>query len=156
MQLKTPQVEFQQRQAGRASTTGTNDEWIAMTSSRQRSSSTRSNRSETNRTANEGGAFPNDLILNDVPTYYTAGSNPGSLLIPSHGSGSPYPSISVSSFIYPSVVGRRPRALTAETASPPAIQNNNNSNRPATRAGPNMPMYQPGQRHGPGSSAPGG
>ncbi|KFY60001.1 hypothetical protein V496_05472 [Pseudogymnoascus sp. VKM F-4515 (FW-2607)] len=108
-----------------------------MTSSRQRSSSIRSNysinrsASPATRTTNEGGAFPNDLILNDVPTY-TAGSNPSSLLIPSHGSGSPYPSISSSSSIY----------------SP-----GNNSYRPATRAGPNMPMYQPGQRHG---AAPGG
>ncbi|OBT63383.1 STE/STE11 protein kinase [Pseudogymnoascus sp. 23342-1-I1] len=127
-----------------------------MTSSRQRSSSTRSNysinrsASPATRTTNEGGAFPDGLILNDVPTY-TAGSNPGSLLIPSHGSGSPYPSISASSFIYPPSVGQRPRALTAETTSPHTIQNN--SYRSATRAGPNMPMYQPGQRHGP---APGG
>lgn len=125
-----------------------------MTSSRQRSSSTRSNYSEINRSAspatrttNEGG---NDLILNNVPT----GSNPGSLLIPSHGSGSPYPTISASSSIYPRPgVGQRPRALTAETTSPHTIQDN--SYRPATRA-PSMPMYQPGQRHGPGSSAPGG
>ncbi|KFY06797.1 hypothetical protein V492_07739 [Pseudogymnoascus sp. VKM F-4246] len=145
-----------QRQAGKArATRGSNDEWIAMTSSRQRSSSTRSNLSEINRSVspatrhtNEG----NDLILNNVPTY-TAGSNSGSLLIPSHGSGSPYPSISASSSIYPSGVGQRPRALTGETA---LHTTQNNSYRPATREGSNMPMYQPGQRHGPGSSAPGG
>ncbi|KFY53961.1 hypothetical protein V497_08057 [Pseudogymnoascus sp. VKM F-4516 (FW-969)] len=137
----------------RTRTTLPDDEWTTMTSSRQRSSSTRSNFSDINQTASparttgEGGGFSNDPILNNVPTY-TAGSNPNSLLIPSHvGSGSPYPSIS------PSGVGQRPRALTAET-TPHSFQNN--SYRPATRAGPNMPMYQPGQRHGPGSSAPGG
>ncbi|OBT49003.1 STE/STE11 protein kinase [Pseudogymnoascus sp. WSF 3629] len=166
MQLETPLLDFQTapsnidaaatRIAGKAGTAGPDDEWIAMTSSRQRSSSIRSNYSDINRstspatrTTNEGGAFPNDLILNDVPTYYTAGNSPSSLLIPSHGSGSPYPSLSASSSIFPPGTGRRHRALTAETAPPPhTIQNNSNSYRPATRAGPNMPMYQPGQRPG--------
>src|SRR4051794_11563892 len=62
--------------------------------SRQRSSSNRSNTSDrrgppTPQSASRAQlAVPTDLILNDVPGLNSA---PSSLLIPSHGTGSPYP-----------------------------------------------------------------
>ena len=102
--------------------------------SRERSSSARSNYSDHNARQtstpspshypqhSNGSTVPEDLVLNDVPTY---GRTPASsLLIPSQGIGSPYPSISgaVPASTPPSTsASQRPRASTADQA--PGQQN---------------------------------
>lgn len=98
--------------------------------SRQRSSSARSNKSDiTQRQTstpspshypqNGGIAVPEDLILSDVPTYGN-GSAQSSLLVPSQGSGSPYPAISGGGTTYTQgllAASHRPRANTADQTS---------------------------------------
>lgn len=98
--------------------------------SRQRSSSARSNKSDINQRQTSspspshypqnlpGSAVPEDLILSDVPTYGN-GNVQSSLLVPSQGSGSPYPAISGSAASYTQAVAasQRPRASTADQAS---------------------------------------
>ena len=115
--------------------------------SRQRSSSARSNNSDHNvRQAStpspshypqqNGSAVPEDLILNDVPTY--SRNNSSNLLIPSQGIGSPYPAISGGT---PPLQGvgsgaQRPRASTTDQ---PAGQQNLYRNTPF-RAAPRGPV----------------
>ena len=102
--------------------------------SRERSSSARSNHSEHNARQTStpspshyaqhltGSTVPEDLVLNDVPTY---GRTPtSSLLIPSQGVGSPYPSIAgpaPTSTPSSGSASQRPRASTADQA--PGQQN---------------------------------
>ncbi|KAI9794670.1 MAG: hypothetical protein M1835_006484 [Candelina submexicana] len=91
---------------------------------------------------------PNDLILNDVPNQSPAAAS-SSLLVPSSGTGSPYPSVSggghnlvLSSILTTS----RPRAHTSSEKDLGA----HNSYRPSTGSGSVVPMhnaYQPSQRH---------
>jgi len=94
--------------------------------SRQRSSSARSNNSDNNARqtstpspshypqASNGSTVPEDLVLNDVPTYgRSTGSN---LLIPSQGIGSPYPSISGGVPPSAQTAAQRPRANTDQAA----------------------------------------
>ncbi|KAL6721045.1 mitogen-activated protein kinase kinase kinase [Lecanora helva] len=127
--------------------------------SRERSSSARSNHSDHNaRQAStpspshypqhsNASTVPEDLILNDVPTY---GRNPASsLLIPSQGIGSPYPSISgpVPSPNPPSASSaQRPRASTADQTP---IQQNLYRNLPYRAGGKSqVPLeYSQGQRY---------
>ncbi|KAI9844916.1 MAG: hypothetical protein M1837_005202 [Sclerophora amabilis] len=139
-----------------------------MTSSRQRASSERSNTAELNsRSArpaspspsvsifnrNPTARVPDDLILNDVPSLNVGRSAGSSLLIPSHGTGSPYPTISGSTSPYTqshSPSSQRPRAHTS-------VESNlllQNSYRPSVRASGGVQMhtpYQPGQRHASGA-----
>ncbi|KAF4636147.1 hypothetical protein G7Y89_g1943 [Cudoniella acicularis] len=124
-----------------------------MTSTRPRSSSARSNNSDANRapaasprrnpsTSTAELTVPDGLFLNDVPTYEYNTSSSSNLLIPLYGAGSPYPSIAASGS--PS----RPRARSAAADPLPSpLFSPNTSYRPATRAGPGISMYQPGQRH---------
>ena len=91
--------------------------------SRQRSSSARSNNSEFNQRQastpspshypqQSGSALLEDLILSDVPTYNVSNASP-SLLIPSQGTGSPYPAISGPGASYnQALASPRPRAST--------------------------------------------
>ncbi|KAI9724956.1 MAG: hypothetical protein M1812_000232 [Candelaria pacifica] len=91
---------------------------------------------------------PNDLILNDVPDQSPAAAS-SSLLVPSSGTSSPYPSISggghnpnLSSFL----AGHRPRAYTSSEQDLVAY----NSYHPSTGSGSVITMhnaYQPSQRH---------
>ncbi|KAL9601008.1 MAG: hypothetical protein Q9219_002830 [cf. Caloplaca sp. 3 TL-2023] len=125
-----------------------------MMTSRHRSSSARSNNSDLNvrQTStpspspypqHSGSTVPEDLILNDVPTYGVS-SAASSLLIPSQGTGSPYPSISsssTSSHPQPPPSPARPRASTADLAGGQGIY------RPSQRGGQNFLGYQQGQRH---------
>lgn len=98
--------------------------------SRQRSSSARSNKSDINQRQtsspspshypqNGGTPVPEDLILSDVPTYAN-GNAQSSLLVPSQGSGSPYPAISGGGTTYAQgllAASHRPRANTADQTS---------------------------------------
>lgn len=98
--------------------------------SRQRSSSARSNKSDINQRQtsspspshypqNGGTPVPEDLILSDVPTYGN-GNAQSSLLVPSQGSGSPYPAISGGGTTYAQgllAASHRPRANTADQTS---------------------------------------
>lgn len=98
--------------------------------SRQRSSSARSNKSDINQRQistpspshypqNGGTSVPEDLILSDVPTYGN-GNAQSSLLVPSQGSGSPYPAISGCGATYTQgllAASHRPRANTADQTS---------------------------------------
>lgn len=98
--------------------------------SRQRSSSARSNKSDTNQRQtsssspshypqNGGTPAPEDPILSDVPTYGN-GNAQSSLLVPSHGSGSPYPAISGGGTTYTQgllAASHRPRANTTDQTS---------------------------------------
>ncbi|XMA13888.1 hypothetical protein WAI453_006679 [Rhynchosporium graminicola] len=119
-----------------------------MTSSRPRSSSTRSNKSDAHTvpapspriTSHEDFELSDGIVLNDVPQYNLSSSS--NLLIPLYGVGSPYPTLaSTSSPI-------RPRAgSTAGDPLPSPSFSSNNSYRPSARPGPGIQMYQPGQRH---------
>ncbi|KAL8708800.1 MAG: hypothetical protein Q9220_006361 [cf. Caloplaca sp. 1 TL-2023] len=83
------------------------------------------------------------LVLNDVPTYGTSPAT-SSLLIPSQGAGSPYPSISPSvssSNSQPPPSPARPRASTTDLPSGPGVF------RPNQRGGQGFLGYQQGQRH---------
>ncbi|KAI9799182.1 MAG: hypothetical protein M1833_004222 [Piccolia ochrophora] len=125
-----------------------------MTTARQRSSSALSNRSDSNtRTPSPSNLSraplnangPDGLVLHDVPTFNTNNASNPSLLVPSLGTGSPYPSIAGPTSPYvqaPSPLGPRPRAHTSAEAN--LLQQNNY--RPSTRPGPGMQMYNPGQR----------
>lgn len=98
--------------------------------SRQRSLSARSNKSDINQRQtsspspshypqNGGTPVTEDLILGDVPTYGN-GNAQSSLLVPSHGSGSSYPAISGGGTTYPQgllAASHRPRANTADQTS---------------------------------------
>ncbi|KAL8716803.1 MAG: hypothetical protein Q9225_005895, partial [Loekoesia sp. 1 TL-2023] len=128
--------------------------------SRHRSSSARSNNSDLNSRQTStpspslypqhlGSTVPEDLILNDVPTY---GASPAasSLLIPSQGTGSPYPSISpssTSSHPQPPPSPARPRASTADLPTGQGIY------RSGQRGGQNFLGFQQGQRHGSSAQA---
>ncbi|KAI9822430.1 MAG: hypothetical protein M1827_000149 [Pycnora praestabilis] len=132
-----------------------------MATARQRSSSARSNNSDINgRQASSPSPIPftlsqtavqlpDDLILNDVPSYNVSSSS-SSLLIPSYGSGSPYPTISGGNSPYIQMsqqLGARPRAHTS--ADQEVISQNNyrsNNTRPIPGAPINM-QYQPAPRH---------
>ena len=127
--------------------------------SRERSSSARSNHSDHNARQtstpspshypqhSNGSTVPEDLVLNDVPTY---GRNPASsLLIPSQGIGSPYPSISgaaPSSNANSAPISLRPRASTADQAPG---QHNLHRNQPYRAGGKSqIPLeYVQGQRY---------
>ncbi|KAL8999624.1 MAG: hypothetical protein Q9169_001584 [Polycauliona sp. 2 TL-2023] len=126
-----------------------------MVASRHRSSSARSNNSDLNprQTSSpspspfphqSGNSVPEDLILNDVPTYGASQTN-SSLLIPSQGTGSPYPSISscggTSSFPQPPSSPARPRASTTDLPTGPGFFRLNQ------RGGPGYLGYQQGQRN---------
>lgn len=90
--------------------------------------------------------MPEDLILNDVPTY-GASNVSSSLLVPSQGTGSPYPAISVGGTSYTQALAasQRPRASTADQASG---QPGNYRPSPRSGAGPQVHLgYQQGQRH---------
>ncbi|KAI9727779.1 MAG: hypothetical protein M1834_007926 [Cirrosporium novae-zelandiae] len=124
-----------------------------MTSNRQRSSSSRSRTSDLNDRQGAAssivqhsprqprGRVPDDLILHDVPSYNLENAS-STLLIPSYGSGSPYPTLT-------SGVGtgspsnpppaQRPRAHTA-TEQP------NPDTPPRYRDNQYQSQYQPGQR----------
>ncbi|KAE8449957.1 hypothetical protein EG329_007096 [Mollisiaceae sp. DMI_Dod_QoI] len=120
-----------------------------MTSSRPRSSSARSNNSEANRlpavspriSTRADLQVPEDLVLSDIPQYNLSSSS--GLLAPIYGNGgSAYPPLATSTS------SPRPRARSAAADPLPSPLNApNNSYRPSTRSGPNLPMYQPGQRH---------
>lgn len=98
--------------------------------SRQRSSSARSNNSEFNQRetsspspshypqSQSGTAVPEDLILSDVPAYGQSNSQ-SSLVVPSQGTGSPYPAISAGGPAYTQALSasQRPRASTADQTS---------------------------------------
>lgn len=93
--------------------------------------------------------MPEDLILNDVPTY-GANNAQSSLLVPSQGSGSPYPAISGGGTPYTQAfaASQRPRASTADQASGQL-----GSYRPSPRSGAgHLSNYQQGQRHGSGTA----
>ncbi|KAL9634517.1 MAG: hypothetical protein Q9204_002973 [Flavoplaca sp. TL-2023a] len=122
---------------------------------RHRSSSARSNNSDLNGRQTStpspspfphqsGSSVPEDLILNDVPTYGASQTTP-SLLIPSHGTGSPYPSISSgggnSPFPQPPPSPARPRASTADLPTGPGFFRTNQ------RGGPGYLGYRQGQRN---------
>ncbi|KAI9680812.1 MAG: hypothetical protein M1817_004252 [Caeruleum heppii] len=123
-----------------------------MTPSRQRSSSARSNNPEPQgrdaRTPSPSNyprvvgsvVVPDDLVLHDVPSYKAANSSSSSLLIPSHGVGSPYPTISGPNSPYAqpqSPFSRRPRAHTSAETN--LLQQSG---------------YQPSHRLGPTGQAP--
>ena len=130
-------------------------------SSRHRSSSARSNNSDLNQRQastpspspylhQPGNNVPEDLILNDVPTY-GASHVSSSLLIPSQGTGSPYPSISSggsSSYTQPPPSPARPRASTADVPGGQGLYRSNHR-----AGGQNYPGYQQGQRHATTSQA---
>ncbi|MCJ1308634.1 hypothetical protein MMC25_002287 [Agyrium rufum] len=113
-----------------------------MTSVRQRSSSARSNNSDSASKPTPGSSalayahqvgtrVPDDLILQDVPTFNTS-----SLLSPSSGGDSPYPSLAgPPSSAAQSLSGQRPRASTA--ADPVGVQVGTH------RSGPRPPGSQP-------------
>ncbi|CAO1602564.1 mitogen-activated protein kinase kinase kinase [Xanthoria calcicola] len=125
-----------------------------MVTARHRSSSARSNNSDLNSRQTStpspspfphqsGNSVPEDLILNDVPTYGPSQTT-SSLLIPSQGTGSPYPSISSSgnsSFPQPPPSPARPRASTTD------LPTGQGYFRPNQRGGPGYLGYQQGQRH---------
>jgi len=126
-----------------------------MTAARQRSSSARSDNLDVDRGAQPATqltaatSVPGDLVLNDVPAY-NVNSSSSSFLLPSYGSGSPYPTITPSSSQY--TLTQRPRAATIEPSSPSVA---NNTYRGLSRPVPGLAMYQPGQRHASGSMASG-
>ncbi|KAL8967507.1 MAG: hypothetical protein Q9183_002891, partial [Haloplaca sp. 2 TL-2023] len=125
-----------------------------MMTSRHRSSSARSNNSDVNSRQTStpspspyqhhpASTVPEDLILNDVPTY-GANQAASSLLIPSQGIGSPYPSIasgSNSPYTQPPPSPARPRASTADQTGGPGVY------RPGQRGGQVYLNFPPGQRH---------
>ena len=124
-----------------------------MASTRKRSSSARSNNSEnsirltpTPSPLNGSINIPEDLILNDVPSYHTSTT---SLLIPSQGSGSPYPAISGGGSPYPQSHVSTPQRARASTADQSGGQQRGYSS--TTRSGQQFQAYQPGQRQ---ASAP--
>lgn len=98
--------------------------------SRQRSLSARSNKSDINQRQtsspspshypqNGGTPVLEDLLLSDVPTYGNAHAQ-SNLLVPSQGSGSPYPAISGGGTTYTLgllAASHRPRANTADQTS---------------------------------------
>ena len=123
--------------------------------SRQRSSSARSNTSEHNQRQastpspspypqQSGSTLLEDLILSDVPTYSVSNASP-SLSIPSQGSGSPYPAISGSGAAYSQALASpRPRASTV--AEQPGVQAG--AYRPTFRIGGGQLLgYQQVPRH---------
>ena len=123
--------------------------------SRQRSSSARSNNSEHNQRQastpspspylqQTGSALLEDLILSDVPTYSVSSASP-SLSIPSQGSGSPYPAITGSGAVYnQALASPRPRASTV--AEQIGVQPS--TYRPTLRAGGGQLLaYQQVPRH---------
>lgn len=131
-----------------------------MTSSRQRSSSARSNNSEYNSRntsspspspysqEQSSGIVPDDLILSDVPNYHSVNAS-SSLSIPSQGNGSPYPAISGGGSSYSQAQPPTPQRTRASTA---ADQNGGQQGnyRPSTRTGigPQVHLgYQQGPRH---------
>ncbi|KAL8948939.1 MAG: hypothetical protein Q9222_004915 [Ikaeria aurantiellina] len=90
-----------------------------------------------------GNTVPDYLVLNDVPTYGTSPAT-SSLLIPSQGAGSPYPSISPavnSTTSQPPPSPARPRASTTDLPSGPGVFRSNQ------RGGQGFLGYQQGQRH---------
>ena len=121
-----------------------------MASTRHRSSSARSNNSDyngrqlTTPSQTPSSVVPDDLILNDVPSY---GSS--SLLLPNPNGSSPYPAIANGGLPYSQGAAssqQRPRASTA--ADHGGVQPT--SYRPSTRPGGGPPLhvgYQQGQRH---------
>ena len=123
--------------------------------SRQRSSSARSNNSEFNQRQastpspshypqQPGSALLEDLILSDVPTYNVSNASP-SLSIPSQGTGSPYPAISGPGATYnQALASPRPRASTVaeQTSVQPSTY------RPTARTGGGQLLgYQQVPRH---------
>ena len=129
---------------------------------RQRSSSALSHNSEAssrqNRTPSPAGLThrshrdPEDLVLSDVPSYGNVQPS-SNLLIPSHGAGSPYPTIAGSpSYAQSASAGaQRPRASTTDLPSVPVTPY-----RPQFRMGDRsrIPLeYLQGQRH-PSSTPP--
>ena len=127
--------------------------------SRQRSSSARSNNSEFNQrqvstpspsayAQHQSGPVPEDLILSDVPTYGASSSVQSSLLVPSQGTGSPYPAISAGGSPYAqssAATAQRPRASTA--ADPLSAQQAAYRTPFRGGGGPQVhPAYQQGQR----------
>lgn len=123
--------------------------------SRQRSSSARSNNSEFNQRQTStpspsnypqqsGSALLEDLILSDVPTYNVSNASP-SLSIPSQGNGSPYPAISGAGTSYnQALASPRPRASTV--AEQGSVQPS--TYRPTLRAGGGQLLgYQQVPRH---------
>ncbi|KAI9860167.1 MAG: hypothetical protein M1813_006277 [Trichoglossum hirsutum] len=122
-----------------------------MPASRHRSSSARSNGSDINRNTPSPSNFqqnstslgvPEDPRLNELPTYNGANNSSSPLLVPSYGSGSPYPP----PYNQTHSQSARPRAQTS--VEPSASQQSNL--RPSTRPGAQMhTTYQPGQRHPP-------
>ncbi|MCJ1306048.1 hypothetical protein MMC08_008866, partial [Hypocenomyce scalaris] len=130
-----------------------------MTSSRQRSSSARSNNSEFNSrntsspspspySREQSSTVPDDLILSDVPNYNAANAS-SSLSIPSQGTGSPYPAIPSGVSSYPQAQAPTPQRPRASTA---ADQNGGQQGnyRPSPRAGVGLQIhlgYPQGQRH---------
>ena len=126
--------------------------------SRERSSSARSNHSDHNARQtstpspshypqhSNGSTVPEDLVLNDVPTY---GRNPASsLLIPSQGIGSPYPAISGGAPSTTQAASQRPRASTADQAAGQQNIYRSLPNRTAGRS--QIPLeYIQGQRYPP-------
>lgn len=139
--------------------------------SRQRSLSARSNKSDINQRQtsspspshypqNGGTPVPEDLILNDVPTYGN-GNAQSSLLVPSQGSGSPYPAISGGGTTYTQgllAASHRPRANTADQTSTqqggyrmgirpsggPQVHISYHQRQPAATAMETGPRYVPG------------
>ncbi|KAI4108982.1 MAG: hypothetical protein L6R37_000700 [Teloschistes peruensis] len=90
-----------------------------------------------------GSNVPEDLILNDVPTY-GASPSASSLSIPSQGTGSPYPPISSTStptYAQPPPSPARPRASTADLPTGQGVF------RLGQRGGPGFLGFQQGQRH---------
>ncbi|KAL9580950.1 MAG: hypothetical protein Q9212_004182 [Teloschistes hypoglaucus] len=90
-----------------------------------------------------GSNVPEDLILNDVPTY-GASPSASSLSIPSQGTGSPYPSISSTNtptYAQPPPSPARPRASTADLPTGQGVF------RLGQRGGPGFLGFQQGQRH---------
>ena len=123
--------------------------------SRQRSSSARSNNSDFNQRQastpspshypqQPGSALLEDLILSDVPTYNISNASP-SLSIPSQGTGSPYPAISGPGATYnQALASPRPRASTV--AEQTGVQPN--AYRPTARTGGGQLLgYQQVPRH---------
>ena len=123
--------------------------------SRQRSSSARSNTSDVNQRQasspspsyypqQSGSALLEDLILSDVPTYNVTNASP-SLSIPSQGTGSPYPAISGPGASYnQALASPRPRASTVaeQTGVQPTTY------RPTARTGGGQLLgYQQVPRH---------
>ena len=123
-----------------------------MSSNRHRSSSARSNTSDYNTkqtsspspySQGQSNVVPDDLILSDVPSFGSA-----SLLVPSSGGSSPYPSIAGGSGHTQAQIGAQPRQranTAAENSGGPPL-----GYRPPGRAGGGSHLhggYPQGQRH---------